>query len=115
MPPGADATPVRTPSRHAGLAAFATGLGCGLINPKNALFYASLFALLTERATAATQALYGAWMVAVVFVWDALVAAALRHPAMVRRYARHHVRIGRITAVVLALIGLAGAAALLRQ
>ena len=115
MPPGADATPVRAPSRHAGLAAFATGLGCGLINPKNALFYASLFALLTERATAATQALYGAWMVAVVFVWDALVAAALRHPAMVRRYARHHVRIGRITGVVLALIGLAGAAALLRQ
>ena len=103
------------PRRQAGFAAFATGLGCGLVNPKNALFYASLFALLTDRTTAATQAAYGVWMVAVVFVWDALVAAALRHPAMVRRYTRHAVRICRITGLVLALIGLAGAAALFGQ
>ncbi|MFJ1302265.1 LysE family translocator [Pseudomonadota bacterium AL_CKDN230030165-1A_HGKHYDSX7] len=116
IPPSASpaAAPATAPRRHAGFAAYATGLGCGLVNPKNALFYASLFALLKERASATTQAAYGVWMVGVVFVWDALVAAALRHPAMVRRYTRHHVRIGRSTGVVLGLIGVAGAVALLR-
>lgn len=114
VPTSASAAAPLAPRRHAGFAAYATGLGCGLVNPKNALFYASLFALLTERASATTQAAYGVWMVAVVFVWDALVAAALRHPAMVRRYTRHHVRIGRGTGVVLGLIGVAGAVALLR-
>ncbi|MDQ8035343.1 MAG: LysE family translocator [Bordetella sp.] len=107
-PEGA-APPVRDAAR-----AFGTGLASGLVNPKNALFYASLFALLADRTPAGVQALYGVWMTALVFVWDALVAAALRHPAMVRRYAAHNAAIERVTGVVLLLIGAAAAWLLLR-
>jgi threonine/homoserine/homoserine lactone efflux protein len=52
------------------------GLASGLLNPKNALFYVSLAAALTD-ATHVSLVLYGAWMVTLVLVWDLFVAIAL--------------------------------------
>lgn len=52
------------------------GLASGLLNPKNALFYVSLAAGLAD-ATPVSLVLYGAWMVALVLVWDLFVAIAL--------------------------------------
>lgn len=85
------------------------GLASGLLNPKNALFYASLFTLLgtTPRPV---QALYGVWMVCAVLGWDLLVAATAGHRLVVDRFARHLQRIERATgAILLAIaIGVAG-------
>ena len=85
------------------------GLTSGLLNPKNALFYASLFSLLagTPRGV---QALYGAWMVCAVLGWDLLVAATAGHRRVVQRFARHLRSIERTTGAVLLLIA-AGVAA----
>nr|WP_298212835.1 LysE family translocator [Acidovorax sp.] len=79
------------------------GLASALLNPKNALFYASLFSLLagTPRSL---QALYGVWMVSVVLGWDLLVAAAAGHRAVVERFARHLRSIERVTGATLLLI-----------
>ncbi|MEU2675020.1 LysE family translocator [Streptomyces sp. NPDC007164] len=52
------------------------GLASGLLNPKNALFYVSLAAALTDAGPVSLM-LYGAWMVAIVLVWDLSVAVAL--------------------------------------
>ncbi|WP_318241896.1 LysE family translocator [Arthrobacter pullicola] len=52
------------------------GFASGLLNPKNALFYVALAAGLSNAA-AGELLLYGAWMFAVVLVWDLFVAVAL--------------------------------------
>ncbi|AOY92696.1 lysine transporter LysE [Cupriavidus sp. USMAA2-4] len=83
-----------------------TGLLSALLNPKNALFYASLFAMLAAQHTPpAIQAAYGAWMFCAVFGWDLLVAYGAGHPAVASRFARSTTAVGRCTG--LALWGLA--------
>ncbi|MFT4171985.1 MAG: LysE family translocator [Rhodocyclaceae bacterium] len=59
------------------LGAFAAGFASGLSNPKNGLFYASLFALGISPTTSwLTKAAYGVWMTFAVFSWDCAVALA---------------------------------------
>lgn len=52
------------------------GLASGLTNPKNALFYVGLASVIAGASPLVLVG-YGAWMVAVVFVWDVLIAVAL--------------------------------------
>lgn len=59
-----------------GARSLALGLASGLMNPKNALFYVSLASVVAGAAPLVLVG-YGVWMVAVVFVWDVLVAVAL--------------------------------------
>lgn len=81
---------------------FVTGFLSGILNPKNSLFYASLFSLAISPATpASVQAVYGAWMFFAVLGWDLAVAAAIGHPAVVRRFIRHLRTVERVTGVVL--------------
>lgn len=99
------------PSWGAGLR---MGLVSGLLNPKNALFYASLFALLGETRPGA-QWLYGAWMFTAVLGWDLAVAAAIGHPRVVARFTRQVPRIERATGAVLLLLALGVATAAARS
>jgi len=88
---------------------FAAGFGSGILNPKNALFYASLFALLAgERTSAGVQLAYGVWMFAAVLGWDLLVAAGIGHPAVMARCARYSVAVERGTGAVLLAIAAGG-------
>ncbi len=95
--PGA---PVPLPCWSTGLC---MGLLSGLLNPKNLLFYASLFALLGDTATT-TRWLYGAWMFSAVLAWDLAVATAIGHPQVVARFTRQVHHIERATGVVLLLL-----------
>lgn len=53
------------------------GFLSGILNPKNSLFYASLFSLGFERDTTfGVQLAYGVWMFAVVLLWDLCIARA---------------------------------------
>jgi threonine/homoserine/homoserine lactone efflux protein len=84
---------------------FAMGFASAILNPKNALFYASLFALLAARdAPFGAQIVYGVWMFAAVFGWDLLVAMGIGHPAVVARFTRHSAASERVTGVVLLAI-----------
>lgn len=99
-----------TAPRGAWLMHAGTGFLSAVLNPKNGLFYASLFAVLAgQRTPLAAQAAYGVWMFGVVLLWDVAVAAAVRHPAVMRRFVRSVRTLERMTGAV--LLGMAIAVA----
>lgn len=104
----------RSPQAGSWLAGLRMGLTSGLLNPKNALFYASLFSLLagTEKEV---QLFYGAWMFCAVLAWDLLIAIAMGHPAVVLRFSRHIGVLERTTGCVLILLAVGVAAAALHR
>ena len=59
---------------------FAAGLASALLNPKNALFYISLMAVILGRdVTLKQQITAGVWMFSAVLLWDLLIAAIIGH------------------------------------
>jgi len=96
----------------------AAGMGflSGILNPKNALFYASLAAMLTgPHASAGWKTVYGAWMFSVVLLWDVLVAALIGNQAVLRRFARALPWLERMSGIVLILLALGVLAVILRR
>jgi threonine/homoserine/homoserine lactone efflux protein len=78
------------------------GFLSGILNPKNSLFYASLFSLGFERETTlGVQTAYGLWMFSVVLLWDLCIARAAGHPPVVRRFMAHVRKVERVTGAVL--------------
>lgn len=63
------------------------GFVSGILNPKNALFYASL-ASMVAATSSAWKIAYGAWMFTVVGAWDLLVAMAIGNRHVLRQFAR---------------------------
>ncbi|RUM36922.1 MAG: LysE family translocator [Desulfobulbus sp.] len=64
-------------SRHLGKQ-FMIGFMSAILNPKNAVFYLSLFTAMVSPHTPLLQrAAYGVWMTAMVLVWDTFLAAVL--------------------------------------
>ncbi|KLJ00386.1 LysE family translocator [Luteimonas sp. FCS-9] len=87
----------------------ATGRGflAGILNPKNALFYTSLAAMLTgAHASAGWKTIYGVWMFSIVLLWDVLVALLIGNRAVLRRFARALPWLERISGAVLILLAL---------
>ncbi|MDH1574366.1 LysE family translocator [Pseudomonas sp. GD03746] len=86
------------------------GLGMGLVsgglNPKNALFYASL-ASMVASSSVAWKWTYGAWMFSIVLLWDLLVAAAIGNQRLLRRFSHALPWLERASGVM--LMALAGA------
>lgn len=82
------------------------GLLSGLLNPKNALFYASLAAALagTPAGSPGWKAVYGAWMVSIVLLWDLLVAAAIGNRAVAGRFGRALPWLERAAGVMLLVV-----------
>lgn len=57
---------------------FIIGFMSGALNPKNAIFYLSLFTVMVSEQTGFTiRFLYGVWMMSLVFFWDCLVVALI--------------------------------------
>jgi threonine/homoserine/homoserine lactone efflux protein len=114
---------VSVQDRHAGRSAFApgawrrsAGMGflSGVLNPKNALFYASLAAMLTgPYASAGWKAVYGTWMFSVVLLWDVLVALMIGNQSVLRQFARALPWLERTSGVVLILLAAGVVVALL--
>lgn len=87
------------------------GLGSGGFNPKNALFYLGLFTLAVSPQTPLwIQTGYGLWMASVVFLWDWLLAALLRHRRIGQALTRYLPQIEMGAGVI--LLGLAAGMAL---
>ena len=91
---------------------FGMGLASGLLNPKNLLFYVSLAAMLSVTSTG-QMVLYGAWMYAIVLMWDLLVAAAMGAARNRTALTRALPWITRVAAVVVTILGIAAALAAL--
>ena len=87
----------------------AMGMGflSGIFNPKNALFYASLAAMLTgPYASAGWKTIYGVWMFSVVFLWDILIAILIGNKIVLRRFSRALPCLERISGAMLILLAL---------
>jgi threonine/homoserine/homoserine lactone efflux protein len=87
----------------------ATGMGflSGILNPKNALFYTSLAAMVTgTHGTVGWKTLYGTWMFSIVLLWDLLVAVLIGNQAVLRRFARALPWLERVSGAVLILLAL---------
>lgn len=83
------------------------GFVTAILNPKNALFYASLFAVLAGAGTPTSARLgYGVWMVLVVLSWDLLVARLATSPRWVAWLSRHLASVERVAGLALLLLAL---------
>lgn len=81
------------------------GFLSGILNPKNALFYASLAAMLTgPYASVGWKTIYGIWMFSVVLLWDLLVAVLIGNQGVLRRFARMLPWLERISGAMLILL-----------
>lgn len=81
------------------------GLLSALLNPKNALFYASLAAMLSgPYASAGWKLVYGLWMFAVVLMWDLLIAVLIGNQRVLRRFNRALPWLERGSGVLLVLL-----------
>ena len=81
------------------------GFVSAILNPKNALFYVSLAAVLASRQTSTgAMVAYGAWMVCAVLAWDMAVALAIGSAALRQRFARALPLLERLSGVMLIVL-----------
>ncbi len=86
---------------------FGLGLASALLNPKNAVFYLSLMAVIMGPETTMPQHVFaGVWMTTLVFVWDAAVAACIALPRVQRLVCRFIPAIEGLAGLVLIAIAL---------
>lgn len=96
----------------------AAGMGflSGILNPKNALFYASLAAMLTGPYTSLSwKTIYGLWMFSVVLLWDLFVAFMISNKTVLRRFGRALPWLERVSGGMLILLALGVLATLLMR
>lgn len=79
------------------------GLLSGILNPKNALFYVSLAAMVASTSDS-WKIIYGSWMFSVVFFWDLLVAVAIGNKTVTRRFTQALPWLERISGAILILL-----------
>ncbi|AJQ93264.1 LysE family translocator [Gynuella sunshinyii] len=86
---------------------FSVGFLSGILNPKNPLFYLSLFTLvLNQEAGMGFKIWLGIWMVSIVFFWDAFIIVVLSRADMQQRFRRCAFYIDKITGMLLGTFGL---------
>ncbi|MCW2314466.1 LysE family translocator [Rhodoferax antarcticus] len=86
---------------------FAAGFLSGIANPKNIIFYLSLFSVvLTNEVSIGIRVALGLWMTAVVFVWDTMIVMVLYQDRVRRSFAKVAFYIDKISGALLGLVGL---------
>lgn len=86
---------------------FFTGFASGILNPKNPLFYLSLFTLvLNDDVGLMFKVALGLWMTFVVFAWDAFIIYALSQKTVRNAFNRLAFYIDKCTGTILGLFGL---------
>ncbi|WP_105901255.1 LysE family translocator [Vibrio gangliei] len=85
---------------------FATGFMSGILNPKNLLFYLSLFTVvLNNDVSFGFKFSLGVWMTLVVFLWDAAIIFLLSTEKVRHRFTKMAYYIDKVTGAILGLIG----------
>lgn len=85
---------------------FVIGFLSGILNPKNAIFYLSLFTVMVSVETPLfVRSLYALWMVGIVLVWDCLVAWLIGRETIRRRLGGGVFYVEKLAGVFLAFFG----------
>jgi threonine efflux protein len=86
---------------------FLTGFMSGILNPKNLLFYISLFTVvLTKDVNLFFKIFLGIWMTSVVFLWDVFVIVLLSKNTVRQKFSKVAFYIDKFTGLILGGIGL---------
>lgn len=86
---------------------FVVGFMSAILNPKNAIFYFSLFTVMVSDQTPFTiRVLYGIWMTSVVLCWDIGLACLLGNSRVKKALTRWFFFIEKGAGCMLALFGL---------
>jgi threonine/homoserine/homoserine lactone efflux protein len=86
---------------------FLLGFMSGILNPKNAIFYLSLFTVIvSEQTGVVSRTLYALWMTSVVFLWDALVATILCRDQLKQYLGRGVFYVEKVSGVMLFVFGI---------
>ena len=86
---------------------FLVGFGAAILNPKNAIFYLSLFTVMVSPETGlATRCLYALWMTTLVFLWDCGVVLVIGREGVKERLGRGVYLIEKTAGVMLTFFGL---------
>ena len=84
------------------------GLLSGLLNPKNALFYASLASVLSSsQAGTGMHVFLGLWMFFAVLLWDLFITVLIAHPRWQERIQSYLPRVEQLCGLLLCLIAAA--------
>ncbi|GLS90198.1 threonine transporter RhtB [Psychromonas marina] len=85
---------------------FIVGFMSGILNPKNVLFYLSLFTVvLTKDVSLTFKILLGIWMTSLVFIWDSAIVFILSGDKVRRRFSKLAYYIDKVTGAILGLVG----------
>jgi len=86
---------------------FITGFLSGISNPKNIIFYLSLFSVvLTNEVGLVFKISLGIWMTSVVFLWDTFIIFVLSQKSVKAIFGRVAFYIDKIAGTILGLIGI---------
>ncbi|HEB69622.1 MAG TPA: LysE family translocator [Desulfobulbus sp.] len=86
---------------------FTIGFMSGILNPKNAIFYLSLFTVMVSpRTSLPVRSLYGCWMVGVVLTWDMGIALLIGHRRVKNLLSSWLFRIEKFSGVMLTCFGI---------
>jgi threonine/homoserine/homoserine lactone efflux protein len=89
-------------ANHDHPAFFVRGFASGILNPKNAMFYLTLFAVLAGKdSTVLGRGLAGIWMFVAVLSWDCLVSWLFTRPRILSAFSRQQALLHRASAWVL--------------
>lgn len=84
-----------------------TGFMSGILNPKNLLFYLSLFTVvLTGDVSFIFKFALGVWMTLMVFIWDVAIIYFLSTNRVRAKFSKVAYYVDKITGAVLGLIGI---------
>jgi threonine/homoserine/homoserine lactone efflux protein len=87
---------------------FITGFMSGILNPKNLLFYLSLFTVvLTPEIGFAFKLGLGIWMTAIVFLWDLSIIFLLSTRKVRSKFTKAAYYIDKVTGALLGVMGFA--------
>jgi threonine/homoserine/homoserine lactone efflux protein len=95
------------PSGHRGFQReLAAGFLSGLSNPKNIIFYLSLFSVvLTNEVGLAFRVGLGVWMTTAVFLWDSFIVVVLTQERVRRVFVKMAFYVDKVAGTLLGLIG----------
>jgi threonine/homoserine/homoserine lactone efflux protein len=86
---------------------FMLGFMSAILNPKNAIFYLSLFTVMVSQQTGlVTRFLYAFWMISVVFLWDSMLVLVISRKQVQARFGQCRFFMEKASGAMLALFGL---------